>query len=115
MSEHEDHGPLFTKVLYALVVLTALTVGISYVHFGAKAMNIGIGLLVAIAKAGLVVLIFMHLKWEKRIWLSMVLFPVALVVIIILANLPDTALSNEHLTPAVKSIPHAGKSAPAKH
>ena len=116
MSQHEDHGPLFAKVLGALLVLTALTVYIAPKDFGAKWLNIGIGLLVAITKATLVVLIFMHLKWEKRIWLSMVLFPVALVLIIIFANLPDTGMSGQHLSPAVKSIPHAGKAAaPAKH
>lgn len=113
--QHEDHGPLFTKILIALGILTAVTVGLSRVDMG-KTLNLTIGLLVAVAKASLVVLIFMHLKWEKRIWLSMVLFPVLLVMIIIFANLPDTGMSQEHLSPAVKSIPHKGASAaPAKH
>jgi len=116
MSQHEDHGPLFTKILIALGVLTAVTVWLAGKDLGSKAMNITVGLIVAIAKASLVVLIFMHLKWEKRIWLSMVLFPVVLVMIIIFANLPDTGMSQAHLTPAVKSIPHKGAgAAPAKH
>jgi caa(3)-type oxidase subunit IV len=109
MSQHEDHGPLFTKVLWALLVLTAVTVGLSFVVFGSKAMNIGIGILVAVAKASLVALIFMHLKWEKRAWLGLLIFPLVLVLIIIFANLPDTALNENHLSPAVKSIPHAGR------
>jgi cytochrome c oxidase subunit 4 len=116
MSQHEDHGPLFTKILIALGILTAVTVALSRFDLGGKAINITVGLIVAVAKATLVVMIFMHLKWEKRVWLGMVLFPVLLVMIIIFANLPDTGMSQEHLTPAVKSIPHAGHgSAPAKH
>lgn len=108
-SENHDHGPIFLKVLGGLAVLTALTVGLSYVNFGSKAMNIAVGVLVAVAKASLVVLFFMHLKWEKRWWLGMVLFPVTLVMIIILSNLPDTGMSNEHLTRGEKVIPHRGR------
>ena len=102
---HEDHSPLFTKVLWALMVLTAITVGLSFVHFpGGKPMNIFVGLVVAAVKASLVVMIFMHLKWEKKWWLGMVLFPVLLVMIIIFSNFPDTAMSGSHLSPAVKRI-----------
>ena len=116
MSQHEDHSRLFTLVAGALMLLTALTVGLSFVPFPSHTLNIVVGLIVAIAKASLVVLIFMHLKWEKRAWLAMVLFPVALVMIIIFANLPDTGMSSQHLSPAVDVIPHAGKTAPSlKH
>lgn len=108
-SENHDHGPIFWKVLVGLMVLTAVTVGLSYVHFGSKAMNIAVGLLVAVVKATLVVLFFMHLKWEKRWWLGMVLFPVALIMIVIFSNLPDTGMSNEHLTRSEKIIPHRGR------
>lgn len=102
---HDDHGPLFTKVLWALMVLTAVTVGLSFVHFpGGKPMNIFVGLVVAVAKASLVVMVFMHLKWEKKWWLGMVLFPALLVAIIIFSNFPDTAMNSNHLLPAVKRI-----------
>jgi cytochrome c oxidase subunit 4 len=103
---HDDHGPLFTKVMWALMVLTVVTVAISRIHLG-TAGNIALGLAVALVKASLVVLIFMHLKWEKRWWLGMVLFPAVLVAIIIFSNLPDTGMSSSHLSPAVKQIKHA--------
>lgn len=104
---HEDHGPLFTKVLWALLALTVITVWISRIDLG-KAGNIILGLSVAVVKASLVVMIFMHLKWEKRWWLGMVLFPAVLVAIIIFSNFPDTGMNKDHLTPAVQRIPHAG-------
>lgn len=108
-SDNHDHGSVFLKVLGGLAVLTAVTVGLSYVNFGSKATNIAVGLAVAVVKAALVVLFFMHLKWEKRWWLGMVLFPAALVMIIIFSNLPDTGMSNEHLTRSEKIIPHKGR------
>jgi cytochrome c oxidase subunit 4 len=105
----------YTIVLGLLAVLTAVTVGLSRVDMG-KTLNLTVGLLVAVAKAGLVVMIFMHLKHEKRWWLWMVLFPAALVAIIIFSNLPDTGLNGpdsqgDLLVPAEKIIPRAGRAA----
>ncbi|HEX7900169.1 MAG TPA: cytochrome C oxidase subunit IV family protein [Planctomycetota bacterium] len=111
---HEDHGPLFTKVLWALLALTVMTVWISRIDLG-KTGNIVLGLIVAVVKASLVIAIFMHLKWEKRWWLSMVLFPAVLVAIIIFSNFPDTAMNSSHLLPAVKKIPHAGATGGGGH
>jgi caa(3)-type oxidase subunit IV len=55
----------YLKVFIALLVLTALTVAVSTIHFGDIA-NIVIGVLIAVAKAGLVVYIFMHLKFDNK-------------------------------------------------
>lgn len=104
---HDDHSPLFTKVMWALLGLTVITVWISRIDLG-KFGNIALGLAVAVVKASLVVMIFMHLKWEKKWWLGMVLFPALLVAIIIFSNFPDTAMNSNHLSPALKVIPHAG-------
>ena len=104
---HEDHAPMFTKVLWALLGLTVITVWISRIDLG-KPGNIFLGLLVAVIKASLVIAIFMHLKWEKKWWLGMVLFPLLLVGIIIASNLPDTGMTGSRLLDPVKQIPHAG-------
>ena len=106
---HDDHSPLFTKVMWGLLALTVITVWISRIDLG-KAGNITLGLAVAVVKASLVVLIFMHLKWEKKWWLGMVLFPMLLIAIIIFSNFPDTAMNSNHLLKAVQRIPHAGGS-----
>ena len=117
-----DHSKSYINVLLALSVLTAVTVAISHVHFG-RAGNIAVGLAIATIKASLVVLFFMHLKYEQRWWAAIVLFPLLLVMIIIGSNLPDTALNGSDtgkhdslLSPPDAVIKHAGKAAPAgKH
>ena len=111
----EDHSGLYKKVLGSLLVLTVVTVWVSTIHFG-RVGNITVGILVAIVKASLVTLIFMHMKWEKKWWLSIVLFPLALVMIIIFANFADTGLNDDFTTPALEKIPHTGGgSSGAKH
>ena len=63
------HIGAYVKVGIALLVLTGVTVGLSYVDFGSRSMNILIGMFVASVKATLVAAIFMHLKGEKMtIW-----------------------------------------------
>lgn len=51
------------NVFAALCVLTAITVGASYVNFGE--LNLVVALVIAVIKASLVVLYFMHLRWDK--------------------------------------------------
>jgi cytochrome c oxidase subunit 4 len=104
---------IYRNVLLGLLVGTVVTVGISRIHMGTFA-NVGIGLLVAVAKATIVVLFFMHLKYEKKWWLSLILFPLVLVGIIIFSNFPDTGLNGnesggDFISPAVKSIEHRAK------
>ncbi len=63
------HVGAYVKVGLGLLVLTGVTVGLSYVDFGTREMNIIVGMLVAALKAGLVAFIFMHLNGEKiTIW-----------------------------------------------
>ena len=51
-------------VLAALLLLTGLTVGVSYIDMGR--LNVPITLAIASAKVSLVLLFFMHLKYEGR-------------------------------------------------
>jgi cytochrome c oxidase subunit IV len=63
---HEHGGPaVYTRNLVILLILTAITVGFSYVDFGSA--NVAIALIVASIKATLVALFFMHLRWEKPV------------------------------------------------
>ena len=52
-------------VLMALFALTALTVGVSTLNLGA--LNVWLALVIAAAKASLVLLFFMHLKYEAMV------------------------------------------------
>lgn len=69
MESQEKHQILsYTKlalVLGALLVLTAVTVAVSYADFGY--LNVPIALLIATSKATLVLLFFMHLKYEGAV------------------------------------------------
>ena len=69
MSNHEDTAvhvasvKLLVIVWIALIFGTWLTVSATYVDLGA--FNIWVGLAIATAKAVLVALYYMHLRWDK--------------------------------------------------
>ena len=80
-SEHEEYAHGIQKHVrgYLLVgglllAFTAITVALSYVDFGTRKANIGVALLVATLKAGLVAAIFMHLAAEKRLIYRVLIF-----------------------------------------
>ncbi len=63
---HSHIAPVkfYVAIFAALVVLTLLTVGLSYIHLGAA--NLAIAIMVASMKAALVVVFFMHLNHDNR-------------------------------------------------
>ena len=58
---------LYIIIGLGLLALTALTVAVSYVHFGSHSMNVTVGILIACLKASLVGASFMHLNHEKKL------------------------------------------------
>src|ERR1700720_822600 len=73
-AEHEEYAHGVQKhvrgylvVGALLLTFTGITVALSYVDFGTRKANIGVAMLVATLKAGLVAAIFMHLAWETRL------------------------------------------------
>ena len=56
---------LYVKVWAALLLLTAITVGIT--HLDMKAFAVVTALIIASVKASLVLLYFMHLRFESRL------------------------------------------------
>lgn len=68
MSDHKPNYKLYYTIFGSLLVLTVVTVLVSYWHLPPVAA-IGLGLAIATLKAGLVVAFFMHLKGERTlIW-----------------------------------------------
>jgi cytochrome c oxidase subunit 4 len=70
--EHEQHPEhhvvsplLYVGVFLALMVGTGLTVGVALIDLGI--FNPILALTIAVLKASLVVLFFMHVKWSPRI------------------------------------------------
>ena len=69
MSEEHVHivpYRTFLVIWFALLILTGVTVAVAQYHFGA--WNIWIALGIATLKAGLVVAVFMHMKYETRLF-----------------------------------------------
>src|SRR6476620_10969590 len=62
----QEHVRRYLFVFYALLFGTLITVGASYIPFGNREFNIGVALLIAIAKASLVACYFMHLISERK-------------------------------------------------
>jgi caa(3)-type oxidase subunit IV len=83
---------IYLGVLTGLLVGTITTVWAAQQDFG-HAGNVLLGLGIAVVKASIVTMFFMQLKYEQRWWAGLVFFPVVLVMIIVCANLPDTALN----------------------
>ncbi len=68
--DHEEHYvvpySLYVSIWAALIVLTAITVSVSYVDM--KHVAILTAVLIATVKASLVVLYFMHIRFERPIY-----------------------------------------------
>ena len=88
MKEHDSGNRTYMIVGGALIVLTAVTVAVSYVHLGM--MNVVVALLVASVKASLVALFFMHLRQESPLVWGFALAPLVFLVLIIAGTLSDT-------------------------
>src|SRR5215510_7269599 len=82
MSDHAHaHGDSFFShvkrsliVFFALLVGTGFTVWASYIHFGSRAINIAVALLIACVKAFLVCGYFMHLISERKMIYAVLAF-----------------------------------------
>ena len=65
MSGHVAPKSMYYAVFAALIIGTALTVAAAFIDMGA--LNNVVMLAIAIAKATLVVLFFMHVRWGTRL------------------------------------------------
>ena len=52
-------------VLMALLVLTGITIGVSFVDLGS--LNVWVALIIASIKGSLVLMFFMHMKYEGKV------------------------------------------------
>ncbi len=86
---HEVSYKTYVLVAASLFVLTGLTVWASRQDFGAAAINIVIAMAIASLKATLVALWFMHLKFEDRLTWGIVVYPLALLALLIGFTLVD--------------------------
>ena len=88
MAVHEEHHvvpkSVYFAVFTALIILTWVTAWISTKDLGSGSLNVAVALSIAVFKASLVVLFFMHVKYGTKltkmivgigiVWLLMLLF-----------------------------------------
>ena len=74
-NDMNHHIKIYKKVFIALLLLTVVTVGVSYYDFGGIMwLAVGVGLFIAFIKGYLVAANFMHLNNEKStIYMSLVM------------------------------------------
>ena len=65
MSGHVTPRATYVAIFAALMVLTGITVGVSFVNLGP--FNFPVAVAIAVIKATLVVLFFMHVKYRSRL------------------------------------------------
>jgi len=94
-------------VFAALLVLSTLTVGISYIQFGV-ALAVTVALVIATVKGSLVASYFMHLSHERKLIYGILLMTVsflACMMILFIASFYDPLFGTENLNK--KNVPRA--------
>jgi cytochrome c oxidase subunit 4 len=92
MTQHIVPTKLYIRVFAALLVLTALTVAASFYDLGGGRLhyaNAIVALTIAVTKATLVVLYFMHVRWSSRLTWVFVGAGVFWLLILIVLTLSD--------------------------
>ncbi|MCI0356656.1 MAG: cytochrome C oxidase subunit IV family protein [Acidobacteria bacterium] len=83
MSEHVVSPKVYLLILTALLVGTAATVWVAQTNLGP--LNLAVALTIAVIKATLVVLFFMHMKYSHR--LNWIFFAAAIIWLILLISM----------------------------
>src|SRR5262249_31908799 len=87
MAKHITSERTYYLIFAALIALTLLTVGLSYVELGA--FHLIVGLAIASTKAVLVILFFMHLLYSSRLSWTMFLSGLFWLGILLVLTLSD--------------------------
>lgn len=77
----------FLYVLALLITLTLTSVAVTQIYLGA--LTVGIALVIAVVKSSFVLRIFMHLKFENKIFTIAVIAVVIILSLVILITLLD--------------------------
>src|SRR5580698_7961338 len=125
--DHDDHGhgegdqfhvhahvasiKFYVGILAILITLTLLTVGVASIHLGP--LNLAVAIAIASAKATLVVMFFMHLKYDNRFNATIVICSLMFIGVFFAYTMNDTDTRAE-LDDAQGSqvLPSTGQQAP---
>jgi len=107
--------PNYMAVFYSLAVLTAVEIGVAYARFLPLLIMGAMLIILALSKAVLVGMYFMHLKFEKRTLGIIAMTPLILCTLLILALLPDlTGTKRKSQTTAVAQAAQEEAAPPAE-
>lgn len=95
---------LLVGVWAALLLLTALTVTIAQYDFGE--LNIVVALTIAVIKGSLVVLYFMHMRWEQPFNAIVFIVSIAFLALLIGFTLLDSTMYEADLIPGYAPAIH---------
>ena len=85
--EHIVQPKVYVTIFLTLMVLTAVTVGVALYDLGA--LNVIVALVIAVVKATLVVLYFMHVRYSSRLTQVIVAAGVFWLLILLALTLQD--------------------------
>ena len=105
----EHKHPNYMAIFWLLAVLTVVELGVVFLPFG-KIVNGTLLCALALGKAAVVAMYFMHLKFETRTLGLIAITPLAIATLLVFVILPD-AFFVDHKTANVKPA----AAAPAKH
>ena len=105
----EHKHPNYMAIFWLLAVLTVVEIGVVFLPFG-KMINGTLLTALAVGKAALVAMYFMHLKFETRTLGLIALTPLAIATLLVFIIMPD-AFYVDHKTANVKPA----AATPAKH
>jgi len=105
----EHKHPNYMAIFWLLAVLTAVEIAVVFLPFG-KLINGTLLCALAVGKAAVVAMYFMHLKFEARTLGLIAITPLAIATLLVFVILPD-AFFVDHKTATVKPAAEA----PAKH
>jgi cytochrome c oxidase subunit IV len=86
---HES--PNYMMIFYWLAGLTAVEIAVAYLPASMRVLMIALLIGLAVAKAALVAMYFMHLRFEKRTLSVIALTPPVLLILFVVITYPDIA------------------------
>jgi cytochrome c oxidase subunit 4 len=89
MSEPLTPVKTFVAIWIALLVFTGITVGVSYLNFGA--LSVAVALIIAVIKASLVALFFMEIRYSHKMTQIVLIGGVVWLLILLLLSMTDYA------------------------
>jgi cytochrome c oxidase subunit IV len=86
-TSHAVNPLLYVAVWAALVALTGTTISVSFLNM--ERFTVFTAMIIATVKAGLVMLYFMHIRYEKPLYAAMILFVLATYAVFIILTFSD--------------------------